>query len=57
MLSKKSRYEKDTHLRYLQKLAIHVKIVVDCYDYEDGKMEVDGQTPRAHTSSFSHLYI
>jgi hypothetical protein len=57
MLSKKSRYEKDIHLRYLHKLAINVMMVADRYTYEDGKMAVDAQTPRAHTSSLSHLYI
>ena len=57
MLSKKSRYEKDIHLRYLHELAIHVMMVADRYNYEDGKMAVDVQTPRAHRSSFSHLYI
>jgi hypothetical protein len=57
MLSKKSAYEKDIHLRYLHKLGIHVMMLADCYNYEDGKMAVDAQTPRAHTSSLSHLYI
>ena len=39
MLSKKSRYEKDIHLRYLHKLAINVMMVADRYNYEDEKWQ------------------